>query len=128
VAGNEARASGGLFLELRHLQIEVPPGVFAPVDRSLEGKQKRRNISLRIGNFLTPPAILVKSDLILTCPLSLAESYKEMYPLAVNELPFWLPSIEAKMIWHEKNQRDPFHAWLRERMAQADNQVRNVGI
>ena len=124
----KTKQTTGNYLELRHLQIEVPPGVFAPVDRYLEGKQKRRNISLRIGNFLTPPAILAKSDLVLTCPLSLAESYKEMYPLAVNELPFWLPSIEAKMIWHEKNQRDPFHAWLRERMAQADNQVRNVGI
>jgi hypothetical protein len=43
-----------------------------------------------------------------------------MYPLAVAELPFWLPSIDTKMIWHEKNQRDPFHAWLRERMAQVD--------
>ena len=48
-----------------------------------------------------------KSDFVLTCPLSLAESYKEMYPLMVAELPFWLPSIETKMIWHEKNQRDP---------------------
>jgi DNA-binding transcriptional LysR family regulator len=120
----KTKQTTGKYLELRHLQIEVPPGVFAPVDRYLEGKKKRRNISLRIGNFLTPPAILAKSDLVLTCPLSLAESYKEMYPLAVNELPFWLPSIETKMIWHEKNQRDPFNAWLRERMAQADNQVR----
>src|SRR5262249_16775823 len=50
------------------------------------------------------------------CPLSLAESYKEMYPLTVAELPFWLPSIETKMTWHEKNQRDPFHAWLRDKL------------
>jgi DNA-binding transcriptional LysR family regulator len=112
------------YLERRHLQIEVPPGVFAPVDQYLQGKKKRRNISLRIGNFLTPPAILAKTDLVLTCPLSLAESYKEMYPLTVAELPFWLPSIETKMIWHEKNQRDPFHAWLRERMAQVEGQVK----
>jgi hypothetical protein len=28
------------------------------------------------------------------------------------------------MIWHEKNQRDPIHAWLRERMAQVESQVR----
>jgi DNA-binding transcriptional LysR family regulator len=116
----KTKQTTGDYLERRHLQIEVPPGVFAPVDQYLEGKNKRRNISLRIGNFLTPPAILAKSDFVLTCLLSLAESYKEMYPLAVVELPFWLPSIETKMIWHEKNQRDPFQGWLRERMAQVE--------
>jgi DNA-binding transcriptional LysR family regulator len=120
----KTKQTTGDYLERRRLQIEVPPGVFAPVDQYLQGKKKRRRISLRIGNFLTPPAILAKSDFVLTCPLSLAESYKEMYPLMVAELPFWLPSIETKMIWHEKNQRDPFHAWLRERMAQVESQVR----
>jgi DNA-binding transcriptional LysR family regulator len=120
----KTKQTTGDYLERRHLQIEVPPGVFAPVDQYLQGKKKRRHISLRIGNFLTPPAILAKSDFVLTCPLSLAERYKEMYPLMVAELPFWLPSIETKMIWHEKNQRDPFHAWLRESMAQVESQVR----
>jgi DNA-binding transcriptional LysR family regulator len=98
----KTKQTTGDYLERRYLQIEVPPGVFAPVDQYLQGKKKRRNISLRIGNFLTPPAILAKSDFVLTCPLSLAESYKEMYPLMVAELPLWLPSIETKMIWHEK--------------------------
>lgn len=116
----KAKPTMGGYLERRHLQIEVPPGVFAPVDQYLEGKKKRRNISLRIGNFLTPPAVLAETDFVLTCPLSLAESYQERYPLTIRELPFRLPSIETKMIWHEKNDRDPFHAWLREQMAQVD--------
>jgi DNA-binding transcriptional LysR family regulator len=101
------------YLAHKHLQIEVPPGVLAPVDQYLAGKKKRREISLRIGNFLTPPAILGKSDFLLTCPLSLADCYQEMYPLSITELPFRLPGIDTKMVWHEKNHRDPFHLWLR---------------
>jgi len=101
------------YLECKHLQIEVPPGVFAPVDQHLKSKRKRRDIALRIGNFLTPPAILAKSDYLLTCPLSLAENYREMYPLTVTELPFWLPNIDTKMVWHDKCQQDAFHVWLR---------------
>ena len=110
------------FLKGKHLQIEVPPGVFAPVDRYLEGKKQRREISLRIGNFLTPPAILADSEFLLTCPLSLAESYKEMYPLAITELPFWLPGIDTKMVWHEKDQSDLFHAWLRQCLSEIGRQ------
>jgi DNA-binding transcriptional LysR family regulator len=105
------------FLKCRHLQIEVPPGVFAPVDQYLSEKKKRREIVLRIGNFLTPPGIIAESDLLLTCPLSLAESYQAMHSLAIMELPFWLPGIDTKMVWHEKNQHDAFHTWLRDRIA-----------
>jgi DNA-binding transcriptional LysR family regulator len=108
------------YLSRKHLQIEVPPGVFAPVDQHLKSKGKRREVSLRIGNFLTPPSILVKSDFLLTCPLSLAEKYREMFPLTIAELPFRLPSIDTKMTWHEKDDGDLFHIWLRDRLAQID--------
>jgi DNA-binding transcriptional LysR family regulator len=106
------------YLGCKHLQIEVPPGVFAPVDQHLKSKRKRRAIALRIGNFLTPPAILAESDYLLTCPLSLAENFCEMYDLAIGELPFWLPNIDTKMAWHDKHQEDAFHVWLRDCLAE----------
>src|SRR5450432_2896019 len=102
------------YLKAKHMQIEVPRGVFAPVDQYLKTRRKHRNISLRIGNFLTPGSILHESDLLLSCPLSLATAYKGMYALAVTELPFSLAGIDTKMVWHEKSQHDPFHIWLRE--------------
>jgi DNA-binding transcriptional LysR family regulator len=109
------------YLSRKHLQIEVPPGVFVPVDQHLKSKGKRREISLRIGNFLTPPAILAKSDFLLTCPSSLAENYREMFSLTITELPFWLPAIVTKMAWHGEDDGDSFHIWLRSRVAQIDD-------
>ncbi len=102
------------YLMRKHLQIEVPPGVFAPTDQHLKSKRKRRDIALRIGNFLTPPAILSQSEYLLTCPLGLAENYRDMYPLTVTELPFLLPPIETKMAWHGKHEADAFHVWVRQ--------------
>ena len=109
------------YLSRKHLQIEVPAGVFAPADQYLAGKKRRRNISIRIGNFLTPPAILHQSEFLLTCPRSLADSYREMYSLMITELPFELPGIATKMAWHEKNHHDPFHVWLRSCVAEVEN-------
>src|SRR5262245_25075375 len=111
------------YLACKHLQIEVPPGVFAPVDQYLKSARKRREISLRIGNFLTPPAILANSEYLLTCPLSLADSYREMFPLSVTELPFRLPGIDTKMAWHCKHEVDALHVWLREKIG--SNRVNN---
>jgi DNA-binding transcriptional LysR family regulator len=101
------------YLEARHLQIEVPPGVFAPVDQHLQEKRKQRVIALRVGNFLTPPLVLCEAELLLTCPSSLAEAYCAAYPLVATELPFRLAGLETKMVWHQKDQHDPFHVWLR---------------
>jgi DNA-binding transcriptional LysR family regulator len=105
------------YLNVRHLQIEVPPGVFAPVDQFLQSKKKQRNIAVRVGNFLTPAQILSGTDYLLTCPFSLASRYAEAYPLAIADLPLSLPAIDTLMVWHEKNQHDPFHAWLRAAIA-----------
>ena len=104
------------YLARKHFQIGVSPGVFALVDQHLKSKRKRRDIALRSGNFLTPAAILAKSDCLLTCPLSLAENYCEMYPLTISELPFWLPNIDTKMAWHDKYPQDSFHTWRRDRI------------
>jgi DNA-binding transcriptional LysR family regulator len=114
------------YLNGSHMQIEVPRAVFAHVDQYLRTKTKVRNISLRIGNFLTPPAILEHGDWLLTCPLSLAERYRDTHALTITELPFWLPAIETKMVWHEKNQRDPFHNWLRDQLAKAGKTERSL--
>jgi DNA-binding transcriptional LysR family regulator len=110
--------TSGDYLKARHLQIEVPPGVFAPVDQYLQSKKKQRAIAVRIGNFLTPAQILGGTDHLLTCPYSLAARYSEAYPLAITELPFKLPAIDTLMVWHEKNQNDPFHTWLRASIAE----------
>jgi DNA-binding transcriptional LysR family regulator len=106
------------YLKARHLQIEVPPGVFAPVDQFLQSAKMQRTIAVRVGNFLTPAQILVGTDYLLTCPLSLAARYSEAYPLEISELPFTLPAIDTLMVWHHKNQNDPFHSWLRTSIAE----------
>ena len=105
------------YLKRRHLQIEVPPGVFAPADRYLQSRKKVRDIALRVGNFLTPAQILSETDYLLTCPFSLAIRYCEAYPLVITDLPFKLPALDTKMVWHERNQNDAFHTWLRSSIA-----------
>jgi hypothetical protein len=68
--------------------------------------------------------ILAKSDFLLTCPLGLAENFREMYPLTITRLPFWIPNLDTKMAWHGKDDGDPFHVWLRDRLAQTDQSNR----
>ena len=75
------------YLDARHLQIEPPPGVFAPADHYLQSRQKIRNIVLRVGNFLTPAHILSETDYLLTCPMSLAAGTRKPIRLPLPSFP-----------------------------------------
>jgi len=113
-----ARDKRKAYLSAQHLQIAVPPGAVPPIDRYLATEGLSRDLRLRIGNFLTPPDLLASSDLLVTCPRSLAEFYAKAHPLTVSKLPFALPELETRMIWHQKHDRDPFHTWLRAQLVE----------
>lgn len=63
-------------------------------------------------------AMLAGTELIAFVPASLARQGKTHYELAVKSCPFKLPSLSIKSIWHERNQNDPVHQWIREQISQ----------
>ncbi len=64
--------------------------------------------------FLSPARVLTMTDLTLTCPRRLAESYTEFFPLKIYELPFKIPTMDVIQVWHEKQQNNPAHKWFRQ--------------
>ncbi len=102
------------YLQAKHLSIDVPKGTTPAVDQILTSKKLgQRRIHTKVGNFLSPLFLISDSDFILTCPESLAKTYAQFAPLEVCELPMRVPSIEIKMVWHERLQEDLLSQWLR---------------
>lgn len=102
------------YLSFDHIRIAVPPDGVSAVDRKLAERGKKRTLVAHLNNFLTPPTLLESSDLLLTCPRSLAESYCKMLDLSLTPMPLEVAPVEIKMIWHERKHSDPFQKWLRE--------------
>lgn len=114
------RSPGGVadYLSYGHVKIAVPPGKTSAIDEKLADSGLERRIVAHLANFLTPAGVLAKSDLILTCPRTLAESYRRMFPLEIAALPIEVKPVEAKMAWHERCHQDQFHRWARTLLAQ----------
>lgn len=106
------------FVKANHIQIDVPSDVVAPIDQYLFSRNLNRNLVAQLGNFVTPPMMLIESNLLLTCPRGLAERYKKIFDLTIFELPIKLPQIEVRMVWHERTHVDPLQIWFRELLAQ----------
>jgi DNA-binding transcriptional LysR family regulator len=107
------------FLRLPHVLISPQGEGRSVVDLRLAERGLERRVQLRIHSFLAAPLVVARSDLVLTAPRSLAEAMGALAPLRLLPPPLSLPPFTVKMVWHERREADPAHAWLRAAVAGA---------
>jgi DNA-binding transcriptional LysR family regulator len=119
--------AGGLtperFAALSHVTIVVTGRGEAPVDVALARLGLARRVAVRLPHFLVAPMLVAESDMILSLPRRLAQRVAALVPLVLLELPIETGPLPMSMIWHERRQDDPAHAWLRRQMADAVREV-----
>jgi DNA-binding transcriptional LysR family regulator len=103
------------YLELDHLVIASPgygPGV---VDLALQARGLARRVAMRVPHFLVAPAIIARTDLVLTLPrrvLAVASDRR----LRVSKPPLRLPDVAVQVVWHRRSDGDAGATWLREQI------------
>ena len=86
------------------------PGV---IDTVLAQKGLTRQLAVLAPHFASVPFIVAGSDLIATVPRRLAVRFSKALKLQILPMPFTLPPFRLAMLWHERVDSDPAHAWLR---------------
>ena len=92
------------YVELDHALITSPdygPGV---VDLALAARGLRRRVVARVPHFLVAPALVAKSDLILTLPERVARMASRMHGLRLLAPPLELKPFEVQMVWHARSE------------------------
>ncbi len=105
------------FIELDHVLITAPdygPGV---VDFALAERGLRRRVVARVPHFLVAPALVARTDLIVTLPGRLAQQAVEARGLRRIAPPLELPPFAIQMAWHVGVDDDAASRWLREELA-----------
>jgi DNA-binding transcriptional LysR family regulator len=69
------------------------------------------------------PFIVAESDLIATVPRRLALRFSKALKLQVLPVPFTIPPFRLAMLWHERVDSDPAHAWLRGLVAETASDI-----
>jgi len=102
-------------LELKFINISNRKRGPAVIDTELAKLQLQRNIVLRAQHFLVTPEIVRNTDLVLVC----SRSFAKKHGLNFKELPLELPPVEQYLIWHNSDDNDGSHIWMRELIAEA---------
>lgn len=105
-----------LYLSHRHLLISPGGDLTGVVDKVLAERNLKRTVVAGIGNFHAPGPVVAQSDLVITGPRRLIESYSGYLPLRTFEPPFPVPGFSVTMIWHERTNKDPLRKWIRSRI------------
>lgn len=102
-------------LDLKFINISNRKRGPAFIDTELAKLQLQRNIVLRAQHFLVTPEIVRNTDLVLVC----SRSFAKKHGLNFKELPLDLPPVEQYLIWHNSDDDDGSHIWMRELIAEA---------
>lgn len=97
----------------RHLAIRIDGTGHGDIDNLLEEIEQSRRVALTLPSFLGAGELVAASDLIAVVPEQPARHLVKHYPCRIWPLPFSLPCIAIRQLWHQRHHRDPGHVWLR---------------
>lgn len=97
----------------KHILVSMQGDLKSKSKDMLAKKGKRQEYRAGLASFLSPGWILTQTNYLLTCPRKLAVSYEKYLPVSLHALPIAIPNIHVVQVWHERQHRDPAHAWLR---------------
>lgn len=108
-----------LFLRLPHAFVAPLGTPGGSVDRALAELGHRRRVAVTVPHFFVAPAIVERSDLVITMPERIADMVAPRHRLRKLPHPLKLPPFDVLLLWHERVQHDPGNIWLREQVVRA---------
>jgi DNA-binding transcriptional LysR family regulator len=101
------------YLQMKHCLVTISSFGVSMADTILAQKKLKRNIVIRVPNFLAVPHIVAESDLIATLPHRLCELISEQKKVKIVDPPIKIPHFSIYLYWHIRNQENPIHKWFR---------------
>jgi DNA-binding transcriptional LysR family regulator len=83
------------------------------IERTLAKHKIRRNVKIRVPEFLVLPLVISSSDLLVIMPNRIAEEFSKLMPIKILPLPVPIPAYDIRLFWHDRHHNDPANRWLR---------------
>lgn len=102
------------YLNMKHVQVRCEGNDWWALDYHLAESNQHRNISSTLPDFYGAASVCAHSDLIFTLPSSFVAHAQKLYPLVEIPLPIEFSPLAYVLLWHQRNNDEPGHKWIRE--------------
>lgn len=116
VGGQEEGAIDGFILE-RGLARQSEMFDRHALQEALADVGQVPRLRVTVPHSLAIPALLRDSDMLSIVPASLAKALTRDGELLLRQPPYRAGTATTRAVWHRRNDHDPAHVWLRERVA-----------
>ncbi len=106
-----------------HVLVSRRGRLTAPIDDVLAAEGLRRRVVAAVATLSTALQSAVGSDVLVTCTEVLGRPLVDAFGLVTRPLPVASPAAEICCNWHQRYDSDPAHAWLREQVRAALEEV-----
>jgi DNA-binding transcriptional LysR family regulator len=116
VGGQEEGAVDGFILE-RGLARQSEMFDRHALEEALADMGQPPRVRVTVPHSLAIPALLRDSDMLSIVPESLGRELTRTGELLLRQPPYRAGKAVTRAVWHRRNDHDPAHVWLRERVA-----------
>lgn len=106
------------FVAFEHVDVAPYAESGGQLDELLAKQNLKRTVRVRLHDLAAAAELVAGSDMIALVPSQTAARLAQVYPLSSAPSPLDLCSFELFLAWHERMQKDPAHAWLRQLIAE----------
>lgn len=101
----------------RHMLVSFSGRAFGFIDEALALLHRTRPVVLTVNQFFTAGKVVANSDLLTVLPRHFVNVTGFEDQLVQRELPFAVPPIQVDAVWHQRQDGESSHAWLRAQVA-----------
>ncbi|KRB82318.1 hypothetical protein ASE00_09555 [Sphingomonas sp. Root710] len=101
------------YINADHVGIISPGLSEIEIERLLLPPGRSRRIVVRVPHYLAAPALLKGTDLIVTIPSKVLQSFRSRDQLKFVHLPIEAPKLRVHQYWHERSLNEAAAKWLR---------------
>ncbi|MES3014380.1 MAG: LysR family transcriptional regulator [Pseudomonadota bacterium] len=121
--GHPLAAEGALTLDsycaADHLLVNFAGRPYGLADQALAALNRKRRIVLTVNQYFTAGRVVANSNLLTVLPAYFVEATGYDEHVVTRPLPFDLAGLHVAMVWHQRNDRNSAHQWLRARLLEA---------
>lgn len=113
--GRWAGAAPGLqdYADGRHIIVQRASDSVDPITERLRHRGIQRHAAITVSSDFVAARTVVQTDAFCTVTQAVGRQLATLFPVKLQPLPFDAGVFTARMIWHERLQRDASNVWLR---------------
>ncbi|AOI94100.1 LysR family transcriptional regulator [Burkholderia pseudomultivorans] len=101
------------YIDGRHVSVRRIADTIDPISERLLAAGIHRNAVATVSSDFVAAQTIVKTDAICTVGEPAGRQLAALFPVKLLPVPFNVGTLTARMIWHQRFQRDASHIWLR---------------